>query len=202
MRSPRKLINSSLLVLRLACQTQDAGGPWARKALAEAVGPVLFLVRVELQSNYCSKTRADEREMSSGRGPRDKGNCFHTYFWKKIAYYRGAGSTQKGHVTHPNWIGCHQTTAIASPRLFCSPMAHTPASSQQHTETSECDRLNGMQDDDDDDDDAVWMEYINRSSIEDARLIDGWTKITDVTLVYVRSCLSSHRQKLGLSSTY
>ena len=75
-------------------------------------------------------------------------------------------------------------------------MAHTPASSQQH----ECDRLNGMQDDDDDD--AVWMEYINRSSIEDARLIDGWTKITDVTLVYVRSRLSSHRQKLGLLSTY
>jgi hypothetical protein len=46
------------------------------------------------------------------------------------------------------------------------------------------------------DDDPVWVEYLSVASIEDARLIDGWTKITDVTIVYVSSCLSFQCQEI------
>src|SRR5258707_2225500 len=51
---------------------------------------------------------------------------------------------------------------------------------RQHCEEI-CNKLPSAQDDDH----AVWMSYISLASIKDAHLIDGWTKIIDVTLVYV-----------------
>ena len=56
---------------------------------------------------------------------------------------------------------------------------------RQHCEEI-CNKLSSAQDDDDH---AIWMSYISLASIEDAHLIDGWTKIIDVTLVYVSAQL-------------
>jgi len=36
------------------------------------------------------------------------------------------------------------------------------------------------------DDDPMWIEYLNEAAKTDARLIDDWTKVIDVILVFVR----------------
>jgi hypothetical protein len=39
------------------------------------------------------------------------------------------------------------------------------------------------------DDDAFWTEYLNLASSTDARLVQDWTKVIDVLLVFVRCYL-------------
>jgi hypothetical protein len=42
-------------------------------------------------------------------------------------------------------------------------------------------------------DDPIWKEYVESATIFDAKMVEGWTKIIDVVLVFVRVCHGSIR---------